>query len=147
MFKFVETRADSFDRKRKYTACDSCRRKKKRCKHGSETDQLLPQESPSSDNTILDPALVPSSELQIPNTQTESTSVQIQENAHQSTHLQPKSPRENPTSRSIEPNFEIRDGSHHRSTMSGNGQTVDSRFIGNMNPEGLFLAATSPEDL
>src|SRR5262249_4711035 len=44
-------------------------------------------------------------------------------------------------------NEQVEEGSHHGTAPLGDSQPLDSLFIGDMNPEGVFITANSPGSL
>lgn len=154
MLKFVTTDAATFGHKRKQTqhACDYCRTKKKRCTHNeashatgswtavnsissAENDGQAPPtnnlssrlESEHAQRAINTPRSLKSPAAQVNNEET------------------PLRTPQSLTTASLAP---IGDDPKHNNEYreARNGSVgLGSRFIGDLNPEGVFLAATNPE--
>ncbi|PVH88399.1 hypothetical protein DL98DRAFT_580807 [Cadophora sp. DSE1049] len=125
VFKFV---SDQTGPKRLQTskACDYCRRRKKRCIHGENASG-----SPSSATLARD----------------ESTQVIHQRTKENQTSL-PDEPKVVEAPQTVD--RQLSGGApqlHDRDKEVGNNSstTRNARFIGDLNPEGIFLTATSPD--
>ena len=147
MLKFVTTDAATFGHKRKQTqhACDCCRRKKKRCIHNEAPH---PTESWTAvNNTQASLTNSTSSRLESEHAQRAiNTPRSLKSPAAQVNDEEP--PLRTPQSLTTANLAPIGDDPKHnndyhqaRDESSGLG----SRFIGDLNPEGVFLAATNPE--
>lgn len=134
-FKFVDTSLEGFELKRKQPpqrACDACRRKKKRCPHAaglSESGQPL-SAAPTSRAVSLDTP-------QHSATAQSSSTANVEQQGTVTTH--DLVGEQHPTA--------IRDS---QSNIEAHLQRIESResgsrFIGDMNPEGILLAATTPQ--
>lgn len=141
MFKFVETNVDAFSRKRKQPqrACEACRRKKKKCKHVLEQGDELRRDCSSPENSLVEVTNHATSRDDLVKTRMQNNdeasqrSLAIQNNSILSPNnsfLQLRNPN-----------------SCGASTGIRDEHTADSRFIGDMNPEGMLRSATSPENL
>lgn len=141
MIKFVTASTDSFGRKRKHLprACDSCRRRKKRCDHGRV--QIDPPELTSASpntNTSTSPSI-----------QTSGLARQDDRSIHDSEDPGGSHPPERAATGSL--STQNASPIQAKRTPSGSAITrdvrpLDSRFIGALNPEGVFLDGTSPEN-
>ncbi|EXJ73418.1 uncharacterized protein A1O5_03178 [Cladophialophora psammophila CBS 110553] len=140
MYKFVATNANVFSRKRKHLprACATCRKKKKRCNHDVGQEDVQDQLSLSPNYGAVNEVLGVSQQ-----------SFQQHLDGGQS----PLSGSR--TAASIDKHAVINDltadhaeqGPPTEAESVNDGPPLDSRFIGDMNPEGVFLAATSPENV
>ena len=126
VFKFVSSDQTGPKRLQTSKACDYCRRRKKRCNHGENASG-----PPSSAASARD----------------EATEVNQQRPIESQTSL-PDGPKavEVPQTvgrRSTGGVSQL----HDRDNEIGNNSsgTRNARFIGDLNPEGIFLAATSPD--
>lgn len=150
MFKFVDTNAETFDQKRKeppQRACDACRRKKKRCRHGGERQNSSQQSSGSPADSAPLPSSMPTRTTNLFDGSRNGGQRCSINNPQQSATTIPEVSLNQlpPPSQSKEGQSTGR--SRHRSSTTKDVRGNDSRFIGDMNPEGVFLAATSPQDL
>jgi hypothetical protein len=164
MYKFVAADVSGSDQKRQQTAraCESCRRRKKRCHHTtSPTPRSLPgpiqsgakrkpptlQSPPSStlpsDGTLPSPVGYPRS-LEVPSTN--------QSGERPNTEQVSTSPVVLNRSANDDDEGEGRvsfvDGSSRQAVAAHNVRSQEgqiSRYIGDLNPESIFLAATSPD--
>lgn len=127
MFKFVPTDVGALGGKRKSTqrACDECRRKKRRCHH----DPL--RKSPQLAGTDH-PQYVPDGTLQASARASKGTT----QNGARKLHDQPHDHS------AVVP---AQVTQHEGSNISDAVEIHDTRFIGDLNPEGVFIAARSPE--
>jgi hypothetical protein len=153
MLKFVASEVDGFGQKRKQSprACDQCRKKKKRCNHLADSR----------------PAQLPASHINVPKAPSRSNHPTLSG----SDACDNPSPRqhpshvgdfsgearvdmgiESPTNCPVidQQNLNAQQASAAASNAARPGassatENVHSRFIGDLNPEGIFLAATSPE--
>jgi hypothetical protein len=127
-------------------ACDSCRKRKKRCHHtepdarsstvSNHTHQSPVSTSPSTQAASTDPQLSRSSGVEGEQCHTETsptTSIPV-EKISQGTEPIETTGRSN----------EIQADAPESTTIPQNQEGRSSRFIGDLNPEGIFLAATSP---
>lgn len=126
MFKFVPTDVGAIGGKRKSAqrACDECRRKKRRCHHDTvrKSPQVAGADHPQSvpDRTLQDSARALKDTTQ---------------NAARKLHDQPHGHSSVASAQVTQ---------HEGSNMSDAVETHDTRFIGDLNPEGVFIAARSP---
>ncbi|KAF9876690.1 fungal specific transcription factor [Colletotrichum karsti] len=136
MFKFINT-TDGLPQKRKQAqqACDTCRKRKKRCEH-LENAVASPPKTPDSESTR--PAARPRPTRR-PSDGTPAVSKRT-----------PLNPRP-PSSSDREPTAESRDRTSHSGgdqaprrrqlpADDDSSQHDDARFVGDLNPEGAFLA-------
>lgn len=144
MFKFVNNNADNPTGKRKQSqrACEICRKRKKRCYHNDpKSTQNAAQEISNEDSSLI----LPSSPTEGPQeTSADQHSTPSIRELHQSPAAWAAEP---PTAsdRAV-PSTSTRD-THQCNGDSDPDPTspsLNSRFIGDLNPEGIFLAATSP---
>jgi Fungal specific transcription factor domain len=150
MFKFVDTDAETFDRKRKeppQRACDACRRKKKRCTHGVDQENLPQQSSGFPPNSAPIPSSMPTQVTSLSDGSRNDGQSYSLDNPHQSASTMPQIPPNQFPSPSQPKEKQSTSRSRHPSSSMKDTRGIDSRFIGDMNPEGVFLAARSPQDL
>ena len=152
MFKFVNNDPSNPTGKRKQSqrACQNCRKRKKRCYHndaGSNARQKtsnVGQETSNIDSSLLPPfspatapGTIPNDHQSTPNTNGLHQSPAVWVSGPPTTsELAASTPRPSPLTREENPlNGEPeRDGS----------ASLNSQFIGDLNPEGIFLTAMSP---
>jgi hypothetical protein len=147
MLKFVTSDAGSFGQKRKQVsrACEDCRRKKRRCTHA-----IPDSTSQEVDEPVLPRPLMSSGTL---SSQTPVTNTRLKgSERHDDTHsgaLPSTSCSTNGKTESAEAEAD----DYHRSrndvdtsATRKESNTLDSRFIGHLNPEGMFRAAVSPDE-
>jgi hypothetical protein len=163
MFKFVTADGSGSAPKRQQSqrACEPCRKRKKRCDHAgtaplpSQTpahappndDHSVLQAFPSSSSTSNALQATPtdprrSSESQEPQSWDEAVSPQ-----HAPVHPRAPSLAGN-TNQEGEGNRPTNESTRVQADIALNAQApenLDSRFIGDLSPEGIFLAATSPD--
>ena len=154
MLRFVTTDAATFGHKRKQTqhACEHCRRKKKRCNHNE------PSYETNSCATVPSISLVPiDGQVQLTNnfnSRLESEHAKRAINTPRS--LKSPAPRVNGeetplrtpqslTNASLTPDSDDREHNRDYHEAREDSVSLGSRFIGDLNPEGVLLAATSPE--
>lgn len=145
MFKFVETNVDAFNGKRKQPqrACDACRRKKKKCKHILSQSDQHDCDYPSPDH-VPSEATINATSTQVgcsASTKTKRSQTNVASRTPATIQDISPSSRRNGSVQPADP------GSSGSSTDTRDERATDSRFIGDMNPEGMFLSATSPEHL
>ena len=133
MFKFVEADVGSFGQKRKQAprACETCRKRKKRCYHN---DALEAQQPPSQDS------------------ETQESLGSNRDNNQQSSPVAVVTVADSPI---LNHNASDGNGSTIETTQHDGESSADanasshealgSRFIGDLNPEAIFQAATSPD--
>lgn len=155
MFKFVPSDGDGVSQKRQQTAqaCENCRRRKKRCFHSRPaplhySTTIRSGNHIKSNSNYTSPGsstLVPAS----PPRRSRVTSLHVAStpNAHQSP---PDSTLLPALSRSQQRPIPLSDSDAHSPSSASPARIREqpgrtSRFIGDSNPEGIFLTATSPE--
>ena len=125
MFKFVDADPGTFTQKRKQAqrACESCRKRKKRCHHLSAT-RTLSHGSGSGSGTQLRASIQQHSpSAQVTGSPTpDNDANEVNESTIGSTQLNGQITRNIP-----------------------GHEALDSRFIGDLSPEAIFQAATSPD--
>lgn len=158
MLKIIETDASSIGKKRQQVsrACDDCRRSKRRCVHAvgsnplgaserdplqngtiSTTPAMSSAERPSPGNVSIDRVSFGASPRMNGRWTGETTGFQQQA----PNHFVQSSPRRADGNSSSEARQDEYD---ERSPMNATTSTTAPRFIGDLNPAGVFLAATSP---
>jgi hypothetical protein len=141
MIKFVDTNAETFELKRKHTptrACAGCRRKKKRCYHEAGSERQISERHRSHLSIQSPPSAAPKRIEQQSNGS--ATSGQQDDNAYRSPVTANGLLLEQSEAQATWPSANL-------NSTSKDAQTSNTRFVGNMNPEGAFLAATSPGDI
>ncbi|KAK2772529.1 hypothetical protein FQN52_004908 [Onygenales sp. PD_12] len=147
MFRFVPGDSDGLPHKRKQSqrACQSCRKRKKRCLHTGPATQPPPANSGSprggSERSPSSPHIRDS----------------IRPSASPQTRFGGRTSRPNfsPNNEDqhLSPNYQPADASSSTAptspalaiTRANEEDEDEARFVGDLNPEGIFLAATSPE--
>jgi hypothetical protein len=153
MFKFVtaDTGTPSPKRKQSQRACETCRKRKKRCNHlpSAEFPRRLAQVPPNNDSSFRlssaggDTTISPSDQGTVFTNQEHSAPSGV-DGQQQST-----SPwiRDNPTSNSLANDGTEATQDHSqvdRNPLVPDRESLGSRFIGDLCPEGVLLSATSP---
>ncbi|PGH13103.1 hypothetical protein AJ80_06475 [Polytolypa hystricis UAMH7299] len=145
MLRFVTEGPDlhSHKRKQSHRACDNCRRRKKRCIHSGVGLDSRTSEHPTIEQG--QPTLNPPRDTQNQRVQrpipSSSNLVGSSSHTHQIDRTQ--------VLPSLSPNvteFSVYSGSVPNEPSRVNERNP-SRFVGDLNPEGIFLAATSPGDV
>ena len=145
MLKFITSDASTLSQKRKISprACEQCRRKKKRCHHADSLRDSVPLNA-DIQQTSAAPHLPRTSPMQ---------SSPDEASIRTSAEDQPAYPG---TNHSAGTNIATHDPvaisphsvhDRHGKVTGGvddDAETLDARFIGDLNPESIFLAATSP---
>lgn len=148
MFQFVDSDARNFDRKRRQPpqrACDTCRKRKKRCIHGVEQGTLPPRRI--SPNSAPIPSSTPSQETNLLGGSRNDDQQYLMDYPERPASTMPEIfPNQLPSPSQLKER-QSTGRSRHRSSTTKDARGIDSRFIGDMNPEGVYLAATSPQDL
>lgn len=152
MLKFIPTDASKLGQKRKQCsrACEACRRKKKRCSHPdvqrtSTASFASQQDSPKEDYEARTDTAVysPAAGLNIHSRTHEDDVPHIGGRLSHSSTVEGNASRLNGDVESHQP-----ERNDEERTQDGPPQDLEpvlgSRFIGDLNPEGIFLAATSP---
>jgi hypothetical protein len=133
MFKFVEADVGSFGQKRKQAprACETCRKRKKRCYHNeaSEAQQLPSQDSATQESHGSNRT----------NDQ-QSSPVALVTVAGSPTLNHDANDRNASTIETTQ-----HDGESSAGASAPSRDALGSRFIGDLNPEAIFQAATSPD--
>jgi hypothetical protein len=153
-FKFVTNDAGGTLQKRQQSAraCDSCRRRKKRCHHGIGSTPRSTPTAPTAENAQS------SRDTQSPSSPTTASAASHTARFDEERSEEPRqihsqgdnSTQDEPSGAAPEQHLE----SHVTTTI--NYSRIDpyqeapqesrhSRFIGDLNPEAIFLAATSPD--
>ncbi|KAH7417121.1 hypothetical protein BKA64DRAFT_701907 [Cadophora sp. MPI-SDFR-AT-0126] len=126
VFKFVSSDQTGPKRLQTSKACESCRRRKKRCIHGENASR------PPSSATITHDLSTQANQQR---------TIENQDSAPGELHgvEAPQTVDRQPTGEGPQ--------LHDRDEEVGNNQSSNpnARFIGDLNPEGMFLAATSPD--
>lgn len=160
MLKFVTTDAATFGRKRKQSqhACEQCRRKKKRCNHDNPSHATDHPFTASKNDPVPSTAL-PQNDHQlqlIDNLQSRLESEHAKGPINSLNDFESPDPQANDggaplrtspslMTASLAPNRdEAEHNNGYHAARDENGR-LGSRFVGDLNPEGVFLAATSPE--
>ncbi|KAE8452197.1 hypothetical protein EG329_001664 [Mollisiaceae sp. DMI_Dod_QoI] len=149
MFKFVAADGIGNTQKRHQArrACESCRRRKKACHHGDEPTTTRPKATLENHTTILLSPTSPSHTSYQTATDQDVDSLQGTERTQEQTHANRGSLHEGESVSTL--NEETRDPQSHlqaepaRQVLHRKDDQT-SRFIGDLNPEGVFLAAISP---
>ena len=157
MYKFVTSDVATITQKRKQQAraCESCRRKKRRCEHNpapnSSQSDLRPRNSnaqTSPDNQEA-PMIVSAQDC---NDHHEQEAEQVRQGHQVQQPNQSICPTESSTAstyvqdaNTISIGLGQVDGS--RPHDEHRDETLGSRFIGDLSPEGILLAATSPDSM
>lgn len=144
MYKFVNANQSGNTPKRQQTqkACSPCRKRKKRCHH-HEPDHDEHQHSPTTargESMTIEQILTPSTNPAEGNDQSspvsnavhQSSSSRVPVNEHSSTS-QPTKPATPNTTQLLSNIAHVRN------------ESLGARFIGDLNPESIFLAASSPD--
>jgi hypothetical protein len=149
MFKFVASDGIGNSQKRQQSqkACDNCRRRKKRCLHTDSAPQSLPpptvQDTPDRNHATF----------QSPQSSASPINVSHAPTLDQQGVLEPQErskrwPTPNPSPRINDPDEESEERTQEPARVIQPvpvQESQNSRFIGDLNPEGIFLAATSPD--
>ncbi|KAK6598115.1 fungal specific transcription factor [Botrytis cinerea] len=150
MFKFVSSDGTgSIKRQQAQKACDSCRKRKKRCNHGSNATSTNspPARAPgqvNSDDRVSQAAKSYTASSLSCATDAEYQSTTSRE---ETGHISPaastlaSSDQDLEAARILSGGTRIQANTSHSQEPTG----VQSRFIGDLNPESIFLAATSPD--
>ncbi|KAG4439878.1 hypothetical protein IFR05_004654 [Cadophora sp. M221] len=120
IFKFVNSDQPGPKRLQTSRACESCRRRKKRCIHGENV--------PSPPATLVHDESTPASRQRI--TESQPSVLEINEGVEAVERQATSVATHHGQHEEVEPNSPA---------------ARNSRFIGDLNPEGVFLAATSPD--
>ncbi|KAJ6786192.1 hypothetical protein PWT90_00754 [Aphanocladium album] len=117
-------------RKQVQHACDSCRRKKRRCIHADDAvDDPSPEESRGPDSSPSHASPVNHARSVTPVSR---ASLPPVANGHHGRQQEPPYP---PVNRM--------NGHYQRQPPDGSFKTRSSRFVGDLNPEGMFIEATA----
>ena len=154
MLRFVTTDAATFGHKRKQTqhACEHCRRKKKRCNHDEPSYQAelcatVPSNSPAAND----------GQVHLTNNiNSRMGSEHAKRAINTSRSLKSPAPRMNDeetplrtprslTTASLAPDADDREHNNDYHEARDESVSLGSRFIGDLSPEGVLLAATSSE--
>jgi hypothetical protein len=150
-FKFVASDGGAPQKRRQVAkACESCRKRKKRCHHA---DPNSPRSSTVSSHVQYSPMSTPpsrTSQAALIDTQANPPGHQFPrssggegEQYHTKTSLATSNPVERANNATEPEIVQVEVSKPNPVTQNQGGQ--NSRFIGDLNPEGLFLAATSPD--
>jgi hypothetical protein len=149
MFKFVPTTVGTLGKKRKQTqrACEQCCKRKKRCEHLPEEYVARPRgERPTQELATSDPA-----STQLHSNLSRSGETPYQENAGTTSFTgadgqnSTRGPADTPSGQIAgSGNDDVHGDSGSNFQPAASIDKLDSRFIGDLNPEGQFRAATSP---
>lgn len=152
MFKFVTTDVDVLEGKKRSTprACEECRKRKKRCPHGiAQKVPPCPTQPPlGSEGLPASTSTIHLDSFTHEEQQSDGNSPQFNPpNASPSTENHASFNKSQSKLRRPERDLSGADAEdpHHDGTSFGASETHNSRFIGDLNPEGVFLAATNPE--
>jgi hypothetical protein len=152
MLKFIPTDASKLGQKRKQCqkACEACRRKKKRCSHVDiQRTSTASTDSPEGSSeefhsTTINPLFgSPAVGVAPDHTGHENDVQHLDEELSHSSTLEGGANHLNGIAESRGPGFNDRENSQGATTEEVE-PVLGSRFIGDLNPEGMFLAATSP---
>jgi hypothetical protein len=144
MLKFVSSDAESFGQKRKQVsrACEDCRRKKRRCTHAVPSQEV--------GKPVLPRPLLSSGTLSSPKPVSDTRRKGSER--HDGTHSGAL-PSNSRTTSGRTDGAEAEAGDYNRSrddvdtpASRDEPNTLDSRFIGHLNPEGMLRAAVSLEE-
>lgn len=148
MLKFVNTDASNPAGKRKQSqrACESCRKRKKRCPHNeSGSTETAGQEDSNANSSLLQicsPGIVPNT---TPSDNQSSPSWNGPHHNPAGWVAGPQTVGEHALSMpQASPSTRESHSTREEPERRGS-ELLNSRFIGDLNPEGVFLAATSPE--
>ncbi|KAI9643853.1 hypothetical protein NHQ30_007204 [Ciborinia camelliae] len=153
MFKFVASDGTgSVKRQQAQKACESCRKRKKRCNHAIEGNSESPSYSPARASTQVH------SEDQFPQGAAKLHTASSLSRATDAEYRRTISHEDPGAISSVASNLASSDqdleaarilsgGAHIRTNTSQSQEASlsQSRFIGDLNPESIFLAATSPD--
>jgi hypothetical protein len=160
MFKFVTPNLATIGQKRKQQprACEPCRRKKRRCGHNAAPESL-----PSDEQLSGNDQQTPSETQPTPKSLSDQDSHDVSDQSgrqpivpHQSDPLQrpiqAAAPMDPPPVGTHEDNgtglsTDVHDAEALRLRDEYRDETLGSRFIGDLSPEGVILAASSPEKI
>ncbi|KAF7914959.1 hypothetical protein BELL_0016g00040 [Botrytis elliptica] len=150
MFKFVASDGTgSIKRHQAQKACDSCRKRKKRCNHGSNA--ILTNSSPvrgssqvNSDERVSQPAKPYTASIL---SCTTDAGYQSTTSHEEPGHISPVASTLASSDQDLEAARILSGGTRTQANTSHSQEPtgVQSRFIGDLNPESIFLAATSPD--
>jgi hypothetical protein len=159
MFKFVASDGGGFGQKRHQAprACEACRRRKKRCDHFPAASRIPP--TPTHTHVNNNGSASQRLPLSTPTTEAPSgfnpdrhgtpESLGLQRDrssSHQPAVLEYTSPLTTHDAQRRDAVTAV--GAENSTSVSRNDQnpkSLDSRFIGDLSPESIFLAATSPD--
>lgn len=154
MLRFVTTDAATLGHKRKQTqhACEHCRRKKKRCNHNEPSYQTdfcatVPSTPPApNDGQVqltnnINSRLASEHAKRAINTPRSLKSPAPRVNDEETPLRTPRSL----TTASLAPDADDREHTNDHHEARDESVSLGSRFVGYLNPEGVLMAATSPE--
>ncbi|KFY82221.1 hypothetical protein V500_10714 [Pseudogymnoascus sp. VKM F-4518 (FW-2643)] len=149
MFKFVTADVGAQKRKQVSGACSTCRKRKKRCHHSAASPPSAPRSSQNPRNTSFDSDPTTSSD---PHTAPAAASMSPTAPLHggddPATMVGTQAQRENVQVEEVQsqsqPQHERAEDVRSQSQAQSQ-ENLGSRFIGDLSPEGIFLAATSPD--
>ncbi|KAF6823239.1 fungal specific transcription factor [Colletotrichum plurivorum] len=136
MFKFINTTAER-PQKRKVAAqaCETCRKRKKRCEH-LENAVASPPRTPDSESSPRTP--LPSGSTRRPSEGSAVASSSRRPLVKSRPGNEQAAPR--PVSRDLATASDQKPKPRVRTVDDDHGQHDDARFVGDLNPEGAFLA-------